>query len=304
MKKKYFILFIFFCFVKILANSRVASNSEFIKSQFNTTPLMNAVEADDVKAVGLLLNNGLDPDARNIAGVSALHIAAKNNCFNAAEVLIKSKATIDIFDDELFTPLMRAVMNNSQEMVNLLVNNNANICQTNIFDENAITLAVQSNCIKCLETIKLKIEKQKNKEIYIKCTRNFNKLINIVSRKENEKMKKLLIDIYSQISNIPKKQLEKQFEIVNTVGQNKNLPSFSESTINDFSQPQNITQKAKQNQDNVYQNDILSESKNKNTKNNKTTLTQETKYLINKIYVFTGESKNYDLIDLNINKKK
>jgi ankyrin repeat protein len=126
----------------------------FSNNGFNITSLMNAVYQDDDKATSVFLKSGANVNESNIAGVSPLHISAKNNSINSMKVLIKYNAELNARDNEMWTPLMRACLNNNPESVEILIKNGANIWLKNNFNESALTHAVMSNCIECLRIIK------------------------------------------------------------------------------------------------------------------------------------------------------
>lgn len=58
-----------------------------------------------------LIRSGADVDAKEIDGWSPLHISAQNGTEKIAEILIRYNATVDIKNNEEFTPLLIAIEN-------------------------------------------------------------------------------------------------------------------------------------------------------------------------------------------------
>ncbi|MDR1499338.1 MAG: ankyrin repeat domain-containing protein [Rickettsiales bacterium] len=170
----------------------------FSNNNFNITPLMNAVRQNDEEAVKIFLKSGSNVNEQNIAGVSALHIGAKNDSIDAIKILISYKANIDIRDAELWTPLMRACLGKNSEAAELLVENGANVWLKNRFDESALIHSAMSDCVECLKTIKSNHgTKNNNKDAAIA---EINKALAIVYRKENKEMEKILIDLHNDLT--------------------------------------------------------------------------------------------------------
>ena len=57
-----------------------------------TPELRNAAEADDVKAINALIETGADPNAKNHAGNTALHVAAYRGSVRAIRTLLAGGA--------------------------------------------------------------------------------------------------------------------------------------------------------------------------------------------------------------------
>jgi ankyrin repeat protein len=81
-----------------------------------------AVKNNDAKAVLKALDSGVNPDAYNGSGQTALHVAALNNAVDAARLLIGRGANplLGKQDDSDHIPLEDAVSFNKPEMVDLL----------------------------------------------------------------------------------------------------------------------------------------------------------------------------------------
>lgn len=235
-------------------------NEVFYNNEFNITSLMNAVYQDDEKATNVFLKSGADANETNSAGVSPLHMAAKNNSVNAMKVLIKYGANLNARDFEKWTPLMRACLNKNSEVVEILVKNGANMWLKNSFGESAVMHSVMSNCVDCLIII---AANTKNYDYDASDVVNeINKSLNIAYKKENTEMEEILNDFYNDITD--------------GIGENDNGKSGKKKYN---SKDKSKVKKTK---------DI---KKNKDAKENKNDvkIKQEIEYITKKIYIFQGE---------------
>lgn len=87
------------------------------------TELFYAAEQDDPVRLRHCLDKGANINARNLRGETALLVAARGFCLNAASFLIASGAQVDLSDQQGNTPLYHALFNAAgrAEMVRLLV---------------------------------------------------------------------------------------------------------------------------------------------------------------------------------------
>lgn len=118
------------------------------------TNLMSAVTNSDIDGVRFFLKS--DPesiDKKNIGGATALHIAARLGNLEAATMLLNANANVSISDSEGFTPLMRAALSKSPEIVQALLAHHASASALNYFKESAIVHAAISGCAECLSMI-------------------------------------------------------------------------------------------------------------------------------------------------------
>jgi ankyrin repeat protein len=111
--------------------AQLEKNPELINSQDNErrTPLYKAAIfcEHDKPFVEWLIANGADVNSINKYKYSPLHMAAKYNNFNIAEILIKRGADVNIADKGGFTPLHMAAMFGSYETVKVLLANGADV---------------------------------------------------------------------------------------------------------------------------------------------------------------------------------
>ncbi|XP_042833058.1 ankyrin repeat domain-containing protein 26-like [Panthera tigris] len=93
----------------------------------NRIALMKAVQCQEEKCVNLLLENGADPNIRDVSGNTALHYAAFGDNISIIEKLLLYNAITEERNKDNFTPLLVAVNENKQQVVEVLVEKAANI---------------------------------------------------------------------------------------------------------------------------------------------------------------------------------
>ena len=191
---------IYFSFININVLYSVERIGNYEKNllfkDFNITSLMKASEEDDAKAVSILVQSGYNQNDKNVAGVSSLHICAKNNSINALKELLKYSPNINAKDDEGFTPLMRACMNDNNEIAKILIKNNASMWLVNDFNESALLLASKlDNTECCTYILGFSIIKKIKETVNIE--QQIQKSLNVAIKKENQN----LVDIIDSYKN-------------------------------------------------------------------------------------------------------
>lgn len=99
----------------------------------------------DICNTSILLNLGVDINARNPEGESVLHNAVLSRSQAMVEFLIEKGADIDAQSAQGWTPLMWAAENNLVEMVRLLLRCNADTTLQNIDGNTALDIAQNLN---------------------------------------------------------------------------------------------------------------------------------------------------------------
>ncbi len=91
-----------------------------------STPLMIAVNRGSDEIAQLLIDNGADPDIKDIAyGRTALHIAASKGYQKIASVLVSKGAEVNITDNNGHSPLYSALYHGNDQIAKLLIKNKA-----------------------------------------------------------------------------------------------------------------------------------------------------------------------------------
>ncbi len=88
--------------------------------------LVNAARSDDLDALRSLLAQGLNVNARQKDGTTALHWAAYRDDLESADLLIQAGADVNAANDLGATPLWTAALNGSAAMVRTLLSHGAN----------------------------------------------------------------------------------------------------------------------------------------------------------------------------------
>ncbi|PRD24563.1 UNVERIFIED_CONTAM: Histone-lysine N-methyltransferase EHMT1 [Trichonephila clavipes] len=87
------------------------------------TPLILAVEKDQTSVVRYLIHAGAQVDVKNENGLTAFHVACKNNCKETAELLFNTgKFDVNLKDDGGWTPLVWACEHNYVGLIQWLLN--------------------------------------------------------------------------------------------------------------------------------------------------------------------------------------
>jgi ankyrin repeat protein len=94
-----------------------------------TTPLTVAAERGDADEVRKLIAGGVDLNARDESGFTALVWAARNGNREVAEALVEARADMNARDCAAngWTPLIHAIHKNNNEMARLLIESGADV---------------------------------------------------------------------------------------------------------------------------------------------------------------------------------
>jgi hypothetical protein len=89
--------------------------------------LQYAVIHDDARAVQSFIDQGVSVNTQeDITGESLLHLAVQNNAVNVINVLLNNQANINIIDNKGNTPLHYATQLSNQDIIQLLLEKGAN----------------------------------------------------------------------------------------------------------------------------------------------------------------------------------
>ena len=120
----------------------------------NVSLLISSVIDQDIEAVNFFINSSPQlVNQKNIGGATPLHIASRIGNQEIVNLLVENKANINSQDNEGYTPLMRAIANQNNQITDFLINQNAKIHTKNNYQETALIVAVDANCFECVKLI-------------------------------------------------------------------------------------------------------------------------------------------------------
>ncbi len=186
-------IIIFICFDNTFAEEKgyfdIQNGSEYLgfsnmNKEFKITSLMNSAIANDAKAAKIFIASGADVRQKNIAGATALHLAARNNSFETAQVLIENGARVNERDFEGWTPLMRASLAGNQKVMKLLIEHGAEIWSQNNYGETPLMHTAMADCYECGKLILENTDRQRSDSSLI--NNQIKQSLQIVNKRYNE----------------------------------------------------------------------------------------------------------------------
>jgi ankyrin repeat protein len=115
--------------------------------------LANATEHRDAAAVRSLIREGVDVNATQVDGTTALHWAAYNDDVESAALLVKSGANVNAVNRYGLPPLIQACTNGNSAMVKLLLEAGADANVTMKGGETALMLAARSGSLEAVKAL-------------------------------------------------------------------------------------------------------------------------------------------------------
>jgi hypothetical protein len=213
------------------------------------TPLMNAVMNNDIDGVKFFATKEQEIiNKQNIAGATALHLAARRDNPEIVRILLQNNAKINLKDAEGWTPIMRASSACKIENAKILLNFGANIFFNNQNQESAILYATNSRCLQIITEFKEVILLKYSFLELTKFRKNIQKSIYIASRNENAKIKRELEQILNHLDNLykiknPKKPIKQNNKIATKLNNlEQKIHSPKEKTIPNIKKIDHIPQ--------------------------------------------------------------
>lgn len=136
---------------ELMSNVR---NRERLDTSTNVTPLLYALQKAKPEVALLLINLGVNKNAKNGAGDTALHIAAQENYVTIAEILAGDNTLINAKNNMSKTPLHCAVEKNHIAIVTVLLVGNADLDAINNAGKTALKIAQEKNFNEIITLIK------------------------------------------------------------------------------------------------------------------------------------------------------
>ena len=121
--------------------------------KFTPDDFVQAADRGDLKALQLFLDGGMDCDAQNASGSTALMAAAKNGRIDVVNKLLEQKLNLNLQDKQGETALLWAAANNQVAVVKVLLTKGAD---TNLQDQSgwsALMKAVYQGNADCVQAL-------------------------------------------------------------------------------------------------------------------------------------------------------
>lgn len=168
-----------------------------MNKEFRITSLMNSAIINDYKAAEIFINTGANVNDKNIASVTALHLASRNEAHETAQILLRHGAIVDPRDNEQWTPLMRASLAGDLEMIKILMGYGAGAWNQNEFGDTPVVHATMADCYECVKYI---LENAGDYPYPSLLTLQLKKALDIANKRYNEPLIKLLKDMLDNIN--------------------------------------------------------------------------------------------------------
>ena len=112
-----------------------------------STALIAAVRNNHIKVVQALIEDGADPDIRDFSGDTALTVAAEHSddTYLVQILVLDAQASINIQNRSGYTPLMKAVMSNREDVTRALLDLGANPNIQDKFNRSPLIMAIKHN---------------------------------------------------------------------------------------------------------------------------------------------------------------
>ena len=149
------------------SKEQVVQELEKLNVKFTPDDFVRSAEKGDLKAVELFLAAGIDVNAQNASGFTALMAAAKNGRMEVVNKLLDQKVNVDAQSKQGVTALMLAAENNQSEIVNLLLKKNAD---PNLQDQtgwSALMKAVYQGNARCVEALAARSRQEVNRGLLV-----------------------------------------------------------------------------------------------------------------------------------------
>jgi ankyrin repeat protein len=159
-----FTLLLFSC-----GQSKDQATQELEKLNVKFTPddFVQSADKGDLKAVQLFLEAGMDCNAQDTTGSTALMAASKNGRIEVVNKLLEQKLNLNLQDKQGETALELAAANNQADIVKLLLKKNAD---PNIQDQSgwsALMKAVYQGNTACVEALAVQSHQEVNRALLV-----------------------------------------------------------------------------------------------------------------------------------------
>ena len=163
---------------------------------------MTAVLDKDVEGVKFFSKvNRSKINKVNIAGSTALNLAARGDNVEIISLLVRRGANVNIADNEGWTPLMKAARFGNYRAVKILLSRKSNSLKTNSLDESALIHAANSQCFKCFTSIFDRMKSNGGKNIFL--SEQLSKSFIVTKNHENKEMQEFISAKIDELQHNP-----------------------------------------------------------------------------------------------------
>ena len=137
-----------------VAEEAERQRQEELAEEAKKYPLHNAAKNNAQETVNILLNHGVDVNAKNKYDATPLHYAARENAHETVEALLNKGADVNAKNVYGDTPLHDAAWNNAREVVEVLLSQRANVNARNKDDETPLHTAQSNNALEVAKILR------------------------------------------------------------------------------------------------------------------------------------------------------
>jgi ankyrin repeat protein len=149
------------------SKEQATQDLEKLNVKFTPDDFVQSADKGDLKAVQLFLEAGMDGNAQDATGSTALMAAAKNGRIDVVNKLLEQKLNLNLQDKQGQTALALAAANNQADVVKLLLKKNAD---PNIQDQSgwsALMKAVYQGHTACVEALASQSHQEVNRALLV-----------------------------------------------------------------------------------------------------------------------------------------
>jgi ankyrin repeat protein len=172
-----FVLLLFGCGQ---SKEQAMQDLEKLNVKFTPDDFVQSADKGDLKAVQLFLDAGMDGNARDATGSTALMAAAKNGRVDVVKKLLEQKLNLNLQDRQGETTLELAAANNQPDIVRLLLKNNAD---PNIQDQSgwsALMKAVYQGNTACVEALAGQSHQEVNRALLVAALTGHKEIVKVL----------------------------------------------------------------------------------------------------------------------------
>jgi ankyrin repeat protein len=162
------------------SKDRATQELEKLNVKFTPDDFVQSADKGDLKAVQLFLEAGMDCNAQDTTGSTALMAASKNGRIEVVNKLLEQKLNLNLQDKQGETALELAAANNQADVVKLLLKKNAD---PNIEDQSgwsALMKAVYQGNTACVESLAVQSHQEVNRALLVAALTGHKEIVKVL----------------------------------------------------------------------------------------------------------------------------